>query len=141
MGWLFPTLVYVVTTATLAIVSKFALRTLSWQDMLVWMGAAYTVVVTVLLASGSTRLELTAGSGWAIVSASLVIGGLVLLYLALGRGEASKIVPVTASYPAVTLILSVLVLSESLTVGRVVGVALVASGVTVITRPDPGAGG
>jgi transporter family protein len=141
MGWLFPTLVYVFTTATLAIVSKFALRTLSWQDMLVWMGAAYTVVVTVLLASGSTRLELTAGSGWAIVSASLVIGGLVLLYLALGRGEASKIVPVTASYPAVTLILSVLVLSESLTVGRVVGVALVASGVMVITRPDPGAGG
>jgi transporter family protein len=138
MGWLIPALAYVCTTATLGIVSKFALRTLSWQDMFVWMGVAYSVVVTVLLVSGATRLEITRGSGWAILSASLVIGGLVLFYLALARGEASKVIPVTAAYPAVTMVLSVLVLSESLTVGRVAGVALVAAGVVVITRPEPG---
>lgn len=137
MAWLFPSLVFVCTTGTLGIVSKFALRTLSWQDMFVWMGVAYVVVGAVLLISGATRLEITTGTGWAILSAALVIGGLVLFYLALERGEASQVIPVTAAYPAVTLILSVLVLSESLTVGRVAGVTLVAAGVIVITRPDP----
>lgn len=132
-NWLIPTLAFVITTGGLGVVSKLALRTLVWQDLIAWMGVGYLAVVTILLVFGETKLQVVAGTGWAILSASLVIGALILFYLALGTGEASKVVPVSAAYPAVTLVLSAVFLSESLSLARVAGVMLVVGGVVLLT--------
>lgn len=132
-SWLVPTMGYVLAVGALGVSSKLALRTLSWQGLIVWMGAGYAIVLVVLLALGELALILVGDTWWAIASASLAIGGLVVLYVALGTGEASKVVPVSAAYPMVTVVLSALVLSESLTVARVGGMALVVGGVVLIT--------
>lgn len=132
-SWLIPTLAYVAAVGALGVVSKLGLGTLSWQGFILWMGISYAVVVVLLLGLGQTEFKYVHDTGWAIVSAALVIGGLILFYLALGTGEASKVVPVSAAYPAVTLILSAVFLSENLSVARVAGMCLVVTGVVVLT--------
>lgn len=128
-----PTLGYVLAVGALGVSSKLALRTLPWQGLLVWMGAGYPIVLVVLLALGDLDVTLVADTWWAMASASLAVGGLIALYVALGTGEASKVVPVSAAYPVVTLVLSALVLSESLTFARAGGMMLVVCGVVLIT--------
>jgi transporter family protein len=94
---------------------------------------AYAVTVAVLLVSRQTDWGWHAGTGWAVASAALAVGSLILLYVALGLGEASKVVPVTAAYPAATVILAAVFLGESITLARVGGMLLVIAGVVLLT--------
>ncbi len=134
--WLVPTLAYVVTLGALGVTSKLALRTMGWQDLVVWTAAAYAVGAIVLLVLGKGSFDTGPDVGWALVSAVIVVSSLVLLYIALGNGEASKVVPITAAYPAVTLIGAALFLSEDITAGKLAGMLLVLGGVVVLTVAD-----
>jgi bacterial/archaeal transporter family protein len=133
LRWFVPTLVYIVTVGALGVTSKLALRTLRWPDMILWSGLGYVFVAAVLLAIGQTRLQVVTGTPWAMLSAVMAIVGLVALYLALGTGDASKVIPITAAYPAVTLALSVVALSERVSLVRAAGTCLVMAGVVVVT--------
>lgn len=134
--WLVPTLVYILCIGSLGVTSKLALRTLAWQDLLLWTTAGYIATAGVLLALGQTAFTWQPDVGWAILSAGLAIGALIFLYLALGSGEASKVIPVSAAYPAVTLVLSALTLAESVSLPRIGGMLLVIAGVVVLTSVE-----
>ena len=58
--------------------------------------------------------------------------GLWTYYHALRLGGASLVVPITATYPLITVLLSWLILQEGLTVSRVVGTALIVLGVWLV---------
>jgi transporter family protein len=58
--------------------------------------------------------------------------GLWTYYHALKLGGASLVVPITATYPLITVLLSWLILQESLTVSRVLGTALIVVGVWLV---------
>lgn len=131
--WLVPTVIYVLALGGLGVTSKLALKHLSWQGLIFWSGVGYAFVVTYFLARGSVRPTPSVGTAWAMVSAVLAIGGLVALYIALGTGQASEVVPMSAAYPAVTLIFSAIFLGEKLSLARTFGVALVVGGVIIIT--------
>jgi uncharacterized membrane protein len=131
--WLIPTLGYVLLVGGLGVTSRLARRTLSWQDVVVWSGIGYVIVASVFLATGQARLRFTTDGRWAMGSAALAISGLVMLYVALGTGEATKVVTVSAAYPAATLLLAAAFLSEPVTIGRLAGLALVVGGVVVMT--------
>ena len=136
MAWLLPALGYILAVGALGVTGKVALRTLSWPDLILWTGAGYIVVATVLLALGRTEVRFVEGSGWAALSGALAIGGLIMLYLALGSGKVGTVVAVTAAYPVVTLVLAAAFLAEALTVGRAVGAGLVVAGVVVLTLSE-----
>lgn len=132
--WLIPTLGYVVTVGTLGVTSKLAIRSVSWQAGIAVTTVPYilaTIVFALLgqIKVGSSGIDLF----WAFATGALAVGSLILLYLALGTGEASTVVPITAAYPAVTLVLAAIFLSEALTVGRIAGALLVIGGVVVLT--------
>lgn len=131
--WLIPALAYVLALGALGVTSKLAFRTLSWQDVLVWTTIGYIVTSIVLLSTGQAAVKFERNTWWAIASAALAISALIFLYIALGRGQASKVLPISAAYPAVTVVLSALFLSESVTLTKVVGVVLVIGGVVVLT--------
>ena len=133
MAWLLPTLYYVVAVGALGVTGKLALRTLDWPDLILWTGAGYIVVASFLLAIGQTSLRISHDTGWAIASGALAISSLIALYLALGHGDAGKVISITAAYPAVTLVLAAAFLSEALTAGRVAGTALIIAGVVTVT--------
>jgi transporter family protein len=58
--------------------------------------------------------------------------GLWTYYHALKLGGASLVVPITATYPLITVLLSWLILQESLTVSRVIVTALIVMGVWLV---------
>jgi transporter family protein len=55
--------------------------------------------------------------------------GMWTYYAALKMEATSKIVPIAASYPLVTALLSVLILREEVTLPRVVGTAFIVIGI------------
>jgi transporter family protein len=133
VSWIAPAIGYVLTVGALGVTSKLALESLSWQQLLPWTVLAYAVTVAVLMVWGKTDWGWHSGTGWAIASAALAVGALILLYVALGRGDASKVVPVTAAYPAATLVLAAIFLGEHVSAARVSGMLLVVVGVVVLT--------
>ncbi len=133
MAWLLPTLGFVVTLGAVGVTSKLALRTLVWQDLIVWTTVVYVVVAAYLLVSGQGSFGSGRDVWWALLTAVLAIISLIMLYLALGKAPASKVIPVSAAYPAFTLLLAALVLSEDISLVKVVGLALVIGGVVLIT--------
>ena len=133
MSWFAPAIGYVLTVGALGVTSKLALESLTWQQLLPWTLLAYGVAVAVLMLLGKTDWGWHAGTGWAVASAALAVGALILLYVALGLGDASKVVPVTAAYPAATVILAAIFLGEHISPARVVGMLLVVAGVVVLT--------
>jgi transporter family protein len=133
MSWLVPALGYVLALGILGVTSKLALRTLTWQELLPWTLLAYGVAVAVLMALGQAGWRWQSGTGWAFASAILAVGSLILLFVALGLGDASKVVPVTAAYPAATVALSAVFLGENVSAVRVVGMLMVIVGVVVLT--------
>ena len=60
------------------------------------------------------------------------VAGLWTYYHALRLGGASLVVPITATYPLITVLLSWLILQEGLTVSRVVGTGLIVLGVWLV---------
>ncbi|MEZ5076772.1 MAG: EamA family transporter [Solirubrobacterales bacterium] len=131
-SWLLPTLLYVVLLGALGVTGKLALRNLVWQELLLWTALAYTICAVAFLVLGNgVKLELD--TWWAVASAAIVPAALVVLYVALGNGEASKIIPISAAYPAVTLLLAALFLDEAVTALKLAGLALVLVGVVLLT--------
>jgi bacterial/archaeal transporter family protein len=133
-GWILPSLAYVVLLGALGVTLKLALRSLTWRELIVYTAIAYVIVAVVLIALG-TPLRAHGGlHGWmGILSAFLPPLALISLYVALDRGEASRVIPLTTAYPFITVFLAALVLSEGLTAQALVGSALIVAGAIVIS--------
>jgi transporter family protein len=133
LRWLVPTLAYIVVAGALGVTSKLALRSLVWQDLILWVAVGYVSLAVIFVVRGVARPFGGPATPWAALAAGLAISGVIALYLALGSGDASKVVPVSAAYPAVTLLLSALMLGERLSAARIGGMVLVVAGVVVLT--------
>jgi transporter family protein len=132
-GWILPALGYVVTIGIAGITTKVALRTIDWQQVVYWVPVAYILFALLLALVYRKPMVLGAGGGWAIVTAFCAAAGLVCLFYALSKGDASVVVPTTSAYPVVALIAGAIVLSESITLQKLVGTVLVIAGVVVIS--------
>jgi transporter family protein len=133
-GWILPALGYIVVVGAAGVTTKLALRTISWQQLVLWVPLVYAIFAIAFVAFSGAKLPLGAGGGWAVATAVFAASGLVLFFVALAKGDASQVVPATSAYPVVTLIAAALFLSESITLGRIVGTALVAAGLVLISR-------
>jgi transporter family protein len=133
-GWIVPALGYIVVVGAAGVTTKLALRTISWQQLVLWVPIVYGVFAVGFAVFTGARLPVGAGGGWALLTAVFAASGLILFFVALAHGDASQVVPATSAYPVVTLIAAALFLSESITVGRIAGTALVGAGLVLISR-------
>ena len=133
-GWLPATLVFTGGLGAVGVTSRLALETLTWQDLVVWATLAYAVASAVVLGLARARGEnLLRTNGWAALSSVMAVASLAALYVALGEGEASTVIPISSAFPIVTLLLAWLLLGERLTARRSLGTVVVVAGVVVIT--------
>lgn len=91
-------------------------------------------LLTFLLGKGKELGSLD-GKSILLFGLSGVMAGLLGMwtyYSALKVGATSKIVPIAASYPLVTTLLSVLILKEGVTFPRVIGTALIVIGIWLV---------
>lgn len=133
MSWLIPSLVYMLMIGALGVTTKLALRHLSWQQVIVWTAIVYAVIAIIMIGTGAASVRIGMGTAMGILSGALAAGGLIVFFIALRHGAASRVVPVTSAYPLVTLALSALVLNEHITALRVFAAALVVGGVVLLS--------
>jgi transporter family protein len=91
-------------------------------------------LLTFLLGKGKALIELDGKSIFLFGASGMMAGllGMWTYYGALKMEATSKIVPIAACYPLVTAFLSVLVLKEGVTIHRVIGTALIVSGIWLV---------
>jgi len=58
----------------------------------------------------------------------------LFFYLAVSKGEASRVVTITAAYPVVTLILATIFLGEHVTIQKSAGVAITIVGILLLSQ-------
>lgn len=133
-GWVLPALGYLFLLGALGVTLKLALKDVEWQQVVLWAPILYGAFAVGSAIFAGTRLPFGAGGGWAFASAVCLAGAGILIFVALDRGPASQVVPVTAAYPVITLIGSALFLSERITVVRGIGTVLVVVGVALLSR-------
>jgi bacterial/archaeal transporter family protein len=97
--------------------------------------AGHAVVAGFLLLGGLGPVAWHAGGIGAALGAGLAMAvGLLFFFHALARGPAAVVVPLTALYPAVTVILSRVFLQEGLTVRHLAGLVLALAAVWLLSR-------
>jgi transporter family protein len=113
---------------------KLALRTLDQRSVLVWDTVGGLLVGLAVLASSGFRLGMEPrGVLGSVAYGICVIGGSFLFLLALKEGKASSVVPFTALYPLVTLVLSVLLLGERPSPVHLLGAAFAVVAVVLLS--------
>ncbi len=132
--WLIPALVFVLFTGLLGVTIKLALRHVEWPFILLWTGIVYSVLAVITLATGHASLSFGPGIGWAAVSGLCAAVGLIGSFVALRHADAVVAVPVMSMYPVITVIASLAVLGETLSVTKLLGILLVLAGVIVLVR-------
>ena len=133
-GWIPPTLAYVVLLGAAGVTAKLALRTVTWQQLVLWVPIFYLVYSVILVAASGTRFPLGAGGAWAAATALCASSALLLFLYALTKGPASQVTPASSAYPIVTVVGSAIFLSEKITLIRGIGTALVVAGVVLLSR-------
>lgn len=71
---------------------------------------------------------------WAILSGITGSLGTLFYYFALARGEATRVVAITAAYPLVTAILAFSVLQETFTGSKIIGLFFALLGIYFLSR-------
>jgi transporter family protein len=105
---------------------KAALDDLTWPTVAVVSQVGYfATVAAVWLAAPPRNVNLRPSMFWSAVALGLATElGVLAFYLAVDRGKASVVVPLTAMYPAVSLVGAVLFLHERISRRQVLGIAL-----------------
>lgn len=119
--------------------AKLALGQLRWQDMLIVASAAYTVLYLVFAGIMFAIFRPTlavSGQGAVLAFAAAFAGfaGIITFYLALNAGSPAIVVPLTAVYPVLTVVLSLVLLGESLTLSQAVAVVLFLIATVLVSR-------
>jgi transporter family protein len=133
MTWLVYALITVAGWTFWSFFGKLALKTTTpYQAGLVY-GIAVVGACAALVFFGQRSTSWSPSGLWiAALSGGCGAVGLVAFYLSLERGKASLVTAVVGVYPAIVALLSVLFLSERLTVSQVAGVVLALVGVTLV---------
>ena len=101
-------------------------------------GAVTVALLALFALSGKFEdLARVSAKNWALFAVSGLMAGLLAMwtyFYVLKSGMMSKIVPITASYPLVTALLAFLVLGESFSVQRVVGIVMAIAGIVLIRQ-------
>jgi len=133
-GWIPPTILYIFILGAGGVTAKLALRTITWEQLVLWVPIAYIVFSVLLVVFRGATLPVGVGGAWAAVTAFAASLSLILFFYALTKGPASQVAPATSAYPVVTVIGSALFLSEKITLVRGIGTALVIAGVVLLSR-------
>ena len=123
------------------IFEKVALRSVEpFTALFIRTGICFAVMVFAfpfLVPDGFSTLIGLSLKDYTFLALSGIVGGILgkLTYFALLRIEsASKIVPLTATYPLVATFLGILFLKESLTLEKILGAILVTSGIVLLFK-------
>lgn len=134
MYWLPAALGYSLAIGASGVTIKLALRTIEWPIILLSVTVSFVVLSIFFMRDVHVPPKPGLWLVYVALSGALAAGAFPLFNVALKAGDASQVVPVSATYPVVTLVLAALFLTESLTTLRVAGVGLIVGGIVLVSR-------
>jgi transporter family protein len=134
MNWIILSLIAVIMWGIWGFLAKLVMNFIGWKEYVVASGiGSFTVIlITYLLFKPGIFVK---NFSFYLAFLTGVIGTLptIFFYLALTFERASIIVPLTSTYPIVTVILSILILKESITLIEGVAIILVLIGMLLLS--------
>lgn len=124
MNWLVYAILCMIAWGLWGIMIKLASRSMPWYEVyFVSSLASFLIASTIFMIFRGGGVK-SYGIFYAILAG--VFGGLgyIMFVKALEKGKASIVLPLTALYPAVTVVLAVLLLKEKITLTQVIGIML-----------------
>jgi transporter family protein len=135
MNWLGFSLLALGLWGVWGFLSKVASQHLPSQQVYLLTISGHLVVVGYLLVSGLGAVVWQPwGVGAALGSGIAMAVALLFFFEALARGPATVVVPLTALYPAVAVVLSWVFLQEVLTLRHLAGLALALAAVWLLSK-------
>ncbi len=135
---LFSALATVVSWGGGTICDKLAVRDLSPQGLLLLRSLIAATVIAIWGGAAGLFGEIATASlapvAW-VVAGSLLsqVFGQFMYYRALKVAPVSQVVPVTATYPLVTVALAILLLGEKMTGAKLLGVVCIVVGIVLVS--------
>jgi len=135
---LFSALATVMSWGGGTICDKLAVRDLSAQGLLLLRSLVAATVISIWGGAAGLFGEIATASwvpvAW-VVAGSLLsqVFGQFMYYRALKIAPASQVVPVTATYPLVTVALAILLLGEKMTGTKLLGVVCIVVGIILVS--------
>jgi bacterial/archaeal transporter family protein len=135
MRWQFHATIALLVWGLWAFLPKLALRAFEPRSVLVWESVGSVIVGLTVLASLRLHVQTTPyGVVAAVVTGLCGLGGAYFFLLALERGQASIVVPLTSLYPLITLGLSVVLLKERPSPANLLGIAFALVAVVLLSK-------
>ncbi len=133
MNWIVSSLVALVCWGFWGFFIKLASRYLGWTQILVISGVV-SLLTAMIVFLGKPQMDVhSPGIVYALLAGATGALALVAFYNALSAGKASIIVPLTALYPVVTIVISFLILSERISPLKGVGIALAVAAIILLS--------
>jgi bacterial/archaeal transporter family protein len=132
--WLWFSLLVLLFYGTLGIVQKLTTNLISAESGLVWSAVGFMLLEPVLY-SGPSPFYYTSGAlWWAILNGVFTgLGAWTLMAAMAAGGKASLVMPITAMYPLLVVLVAPVIFHESITGLQTVGVACALISVVLIS--------
>lgn len=135
--WLFFALAASVIWGIWGFLGKIASKTIEAQNLLIIssLGSALALPITIILFRKYFDFPVSSSSHYlALISGFLGGVGALFFFFAISKGDASKVVVITAMYPVITIILSFFFLKEPLGLEKIIGISLAIAAVVVLSK-------
>ena len=134
MNWLAYSLITLVCWGFMGFVTKLAYEYFGWHQVLVVTNIvpfAASLLIYVLIRPPINIHSL--GFGYALLAGVASALGMIAFYFAMEGGKTIIVVPITALYPVVTVVLAYLILREEISLVKGVGLMLALVSIVMIS--------
>ncbi|MCP5109834.1 MAG: EamA family transporter [bacterium] len=124
--WVFFSLLVVILWGVVGLFQKLSTNYVSAEAAFVWLSVGYFLLLPAMFYYAGLELPLETIPAWLGVAAGTAngLGALALFAAMRSGGKASIVVPLTALYPLVTVLLAPVLFNEALTLRGVAGAVL-----------------
>ena len=122
--WLLYSLLTLLCWGLWGVFSKLASRHSSPKQTLIFQAVGVIVFAIVVLCMEQFQIQKTAaGFGWSVAAGFINFVGFLAFFAAVQKGKVSTVISLSSLYPVVTILLSILLLRERITIREGVGIA------------------
>ncbi len=136
-NWLSYSLLSLLAWGLWGFFGKVALRSISGEGLLLVSSFGYMITFPIFFVIYRSYLRPSLESGdwaWGVLAGVIGSLGYLFFYFALARGEASRVVAITAAYPLVTALFAFYMLGEELSFQKILGLGFALIGIMILSR-------
>ncbi len=134
MLWLAAAILTLLLWGAWGVVLKYASMGVTWYQLYFYSNLAILAVMLAMIIVFREGLAVSGRSaGYALAAGFLGTLGYIFLVLAVQHGKASVVVPMTSVYPAITVLLSMVLLGEELGLRQILGVVFALAAVVLLS--------